>query len=266
MKDTPQRFLATALLLLTCLFRPALPAGAQSAPQKPPVAPTDGKPARYAPPSPRIGAAVLTFRLRHDRRLDGSHIHVTSSGHRVGLYGSVPNYHQRRIARQLAQSMMGVTYVADHLRVLSQPPPAAILVGQVEAALRRQPVTSGAPIAVTARRDVVTLSETVATLSVKQAAIRAARTTPKVSVVQDHLTVTPGATGEALATSVRSALVRDRANPVRSLRVFVRGSYIYLRGAVFSGWAKRHAGDTAAAVPGTTGMSNSLTILPARLK
>ncbi len=267
MKHILSRFPAiVAVLLVTDLFSSALPVTAQTRPPKPSVAPTDGKPARYGTPVPKIGTAVLTFRLRHDRRLDGSHIRVTSFGRAVGLYGSVPNYHQRRIARQLAQSMMGVTYVADHLRVIAQPPSAEILVGQIKAALHQDPITKNAPIAVIARRDIVTLSGTVATLRVKQDAIRLAHKTPRVSVVQDHLIVSPGAAGEALASSVRAALLRDQANPVRSLKVLVNGSYIYLRGVVFSQAAKRQAGDTAAAVPGVTGLSNTLTILPARLR
>ncbi len=252
-------------LILGCLLWPAAVLG-QAGQPKPPLAPTDGKPTRFGPPPPKIAAATLTFRLRHDRRLDGSHIRVTASGHRVGLYGSVPNNHQRRIAQQIAQSMLGITTVADHLQVLSKPPPAQSLIAQVQAALQRNPATRGTPITVQAYQDVVTLTAAVPTLQVKRVAIRLAHATPRVSVVQDHLTVTPGAAGDPLAASVRAALLRDTANPVRSLHVLTKGSYIYLRGAVRSRKAKQRAGDAAASVPGVTGMSNTLTVLPPFLR
>jgi osmotically-inducible protein OsmY len=239
---------------------------AQARAPKPPVAPTGGEMRRQGPNPPKPVAAVLSFRLRHDWRLDGSDIRVTAKGHRVGLYGSVQNYHQRRIARQIAQGLPGVTYVADHMRVLTQPPSAADLVATVQARLAAHPETAGGPVQVQARRDVVTLTGKVTTLRVKQAAIRLARSTPRVSVVQDHLTVTPGATGEALAASVRAALQKDRSSPIRSLRVLVNGSYLFLRGFVFSRQAKRRAGDDASSVPGVTGMSNSLTVLPSRIR
>jgi len=258
--------LGSVIMLGSAAVGLPVPVKAQAGQPKAPVAPTDGKTTRFGPPPPKIGAATLTFRLRHDWRLDGSHIRVTSYGHRVGLYGSVPNYHQRRIAQQIAQSMIGVTYVADHLRVLSQPPPAARLVADVQARLAAHSVTAGAPIQVQAYRDVVTLTGTVPSLRVKQAAIRTAYDTPFVSVVQDHLAVLPGATGDALAAQVRSALARDPHASIRFLRVLVNGSYIYLRGAVFSQKAKRAAGDAAAAVPGVTGLTNSLTVLPASLR
>lgn len=234
---------------------------------KRPVAPTNGKPAKVVAGPNHLTEKALTVRLRDDRRLDGSKIRVTAYRSRVGLYGSVPNYHQKRIAEQIAQQFSGITYVADHLRVATQPLPDAQLAERIRKALKKNSNTSKAAIAVEAHRGVVGLRGTVKTLYVKWTAIHLAKRVPRVSVVQDNLHVRPGPTGAALASAVKSALRADKSLRNRKFTVLSHSSgHIDLRGVVYSKTAKRNAGNVASKVAGVTGISNAITVLKPALK
>lgn len=258
-----------ALGLAALLLGAALPASAQvlGTVHKPPVAPTNGKPARIIPGSPKITAKAITFRMRHDRRLNGSHIRVTVYRHRVGLYGAVPNYYQRRIARQIAQSIPGITYVADHLRVLSTPLPSSQIIAWIRRELKDNPATSHETIRVEASHGVVGLSGTVGTLYAARTAIHIAKRVPRVPVVQDNLHVQSGPTGAALTNAVKSVLAADPVLRKDHLTVLSNGKgYVYLRGAVYSPTAKRRAEEVTSRVPGVTGLSNSVVTLRPGLK
>jgi osmotically-inducible protein OsmY len=234
---------------------------------KPPVAPTNGKPAESAAGPSKITVRVLTFRLKHDRRLNGSRIRVTAYRNRVGLYGTVPNYHQRRIAEQVAQSIIGITYVADHLHIAAQPLPSPQLRARVRKALRENPATARQNIRVQAYRGMVGLKGTVSTLSAKQTAIRLAKRIMRVSVVQDNLQVHSGPKGASLVSAVKSALHADRSLRSGRFRVLSnKGGYIYLRGTVYSRSAKRRAETDASRVRGVTGLTNAIVVLRPGLK
>lgn len=265
MKNHRRVALGLALLLLSAIG----PVGAQvvGTVHKPPVAPTNGKPAKIVPGPPKITTKVLAFRLRHDRRLNGSHIRVTAYRHRVGLYGTVPNYYQRRIALQIAQSIEGVTYVADHLHIRSEPLPSSQIIARIRRALKDNSATAHETIRVEAAHGVVGLFGTVETLSAKQTAIHIAKSVPRVPVVQDNLRVRPGPTGAALTGAVKSALAADAVLRKDHITVLSNGKgYVYLRGAVYSPAAKRRAGAIASRVRGVTGLSNSITTLRQGLK
>lgn len=262
-----KRFAQMVVLLLS--FGLWGPASGQTIPRKPTVAPTDAKPPKVILSQKDNGttARTLTWRLRHDRRLNGSHIRVTAAGPRVGLYGTVPDHYQHRVAREVAQGFQGVTYVADHLRVRSPGSSPDVTAESVRRALRRHAATAGEDIRVTGYRSVVTLSGTVGTLRAKRAAIRLAHAIPHVAVVQDHLRVSPaGATGNALAADVRAALARDPRLRHRTFRVLASGRHVFLRGTVFSRTEKRRAARVASAVLGVRGLSDETAVLPARLK
>lgn len=234
---------------------------------KPPVAPTNGKPAKIIAGPNHITEKALTARLHDDRRLDGSNIRVTAYGNRVGLYGSVPNYHQKRIAEEIAQKFGGITYVADHLKVAAQPLPDKQLAERIRKVLKKNSNTANAPIAVEAHHGVVGLRGTVKTLYVKWTAIHLAKRVPRVSVVQDNLHVTPGASGAALVSAVKSALHADKSLRDGEFNVSATASgHVHLRGVVYSKTAKRDAGNTASKVSGVTAISNALTVLRPALK
>ncbi len=213
----------------------------------------------------KLTVKTLTFRLRHDRRLDGSHIKVSAYGPRVALAGTVDDAYQRRIAVQLAQSTQGVTKVIDRLQLSSTKPTPEQLADAVRRALSSDPATKNAGIAVTGYRSVVTLRATVPNFYVKRVALRLAHAVPHVAVVQDHLTVPGGAVDDALVANVKAALAGDASLKGRQFQVLAKGSYIYLRGAVYSAAEKTRAVDVATRVPGVQGLSNSVTVLPAHL-
>lgn len=250
------------------LFALTLPAWGQT-PRKPPVAPTQpSKPPRVilTHKADKFTVQTLTFLLENERRLRGANIKVTASANRVGLYGTVKNAVQKRVALQRAQSMQGVTHVSDHLRIVNPSPAPAVLADNVRRTLRNDAGLTRETITVKGYRSVVTLSGTVGTLYAKRRAIALAHAVPHVAVVQDHLAVQEGATGDGLASAVRAALSRDPLLAKRTFTVLAKGGYVYLRGTVYSKTARRHAGDVAARVPGVTGLSNSVAVLPARLR
>lgn len=238
----------------------------QTMPRKPPVTVTGKPPAVILThKDDKLTVKTLTFRLRHDRRLDGSRIKVTASGPRVALNGTVDNAYQRRIALQLAQSTQGVTQVIDRLQLSTAKPTPAQLADAVRRALSGDPATKNAGIAVTGYRSVVTLRATVPNLYVKRVALRLAHAVPHVAVVQDHLKVPGGAVDDALVAKVQAALAGDAALKGRTFHVLAKGSFVYLRGSVYSAAEKTRAADAASRVPGVQGLSNSVTVLPAHL-
>lgn len=243
-----------------------VPASGQTSPRKPPVT-VSGKPPLVVltHKDDKLTVKTLTFRLRHDRRLDGSHIKVTAYGPRVALAGTVDNAYQRRIALQLAQQTQGVTQVVDRLQIASPKPTPSQLAAAVRRALSEDPATKNADISVTGYKSVVTLRATVPNLYVKRVALRLAHAVPHVAVVQDHLRVPGGPVGDPLVANVQTALAGDASLKGRTFHVLAKGSFIYLRGAVYSRAEKARAADVASRVPGVQGLSNAITVLPARL-
>jgi len=262
-QTSPRKLLKWLLILpLLVLYCGAIPALADQSPRKPPVVPTDGKPLKIMPLPNKSVMRTMRYRLRHDRRLDGRHIRVVADGPRVVLLGSVPNYFQRRIAREIAQGFWGVNLVDDRLRVLSTPRSANEIEDQIRRKIAQNAATAGQGIKVKVQRDVVTLTATVDTLYAKTKAIRLAMSTPRVSTVQDHLTVRAAGSGEELAARVHEALRRHPLAVQRPLRVVSTNSYVSVRGGAYTRQAKEQVWVIASMVPGVTGLDNEVVVLP----
>ncbi len=158
--------------------------------------------------------AAIGDALAEDPRVWSFDIHVASDDGSVDLRGTVDNLQARRVAEDIAGNTVGVTDVANHLRVRPQPLVTdAEIIDAIETALDRDPYLEPFDITVTSRNGLVMLYGTVDTHYEKRQAENLAANVRGVVEVRNYLdvrTVRFGRGDEALEADIRERL---RWNP-----------------------------------------------------
>jgi len=132
----------------------------------------------------------------------------------------------------------------------------------VEDALADDPRVFSFDVATTVEDRVVTLRGVVDNLKAKRAAGMDASNTVGVLFVENYLKVRPvsGPSDAAVATNVRSALLRDPYVDQYQIDVDVEGGVVYLKGSVDSYFERAQADDVAARILGTVAVVNDLRV------
>lgn len=126
---------------------------------------------------------IWTALVPHDR------IQSTVSDGWVTLAGSVDTWHQREDTERAVRHLAGVRGIIDRIQVEAPAIAPALIQREIEAALERRADRAARRIAVRVADGTVTLSGAVRTLADKRAVLGAARGTPGVHAIHDHLVI-----------------------------------------------------------------------------
>jgi osmotically-inducible protein OsmY len=118
-------------------------------------------------------------------------IQTTVADGRISLTGDVDTWHQREDAEHAVRYLPGVRGVSNTIVVNVLPVAPAKVREEIEEALERRAEREAKRIQVSVHDGMVTLSGTVRTWPEKRAVIGAARFTPGVYAVEDHLRIDP---------------------------------------------------------------------------
>jgi osmotically-inducible protein OsmY len=119
----------------------------------------------------------------HDR------IQSTVSDGWVTLEGSVDTWHQREDTERAVRHLAGVRGIIDRLQVEAPAVAPPLIQSEIEAALERRADRAARRISVKVHDGTVTLTGAVRTLAEKRAVLGAARGTPGVQAIHDHLAI-----------------------------------------------------------------------------
>lgn len=111
----------------------------------------------------------------------------------ITLEGEVDSWHEREEAERAVRHLTGVKAIIDQIRVNVPAGAAADVRDEIEGALERRAEREAQRIQVSIHDGTVTLAGTVRSWPEKRAVIGAARFTPGIHSVVDHLRIDPGA-------------------------------------------------------------------------
>jgi len=200
--------------------------------------------------------------VRHDVRIDATHIGVDVNDGVVRLTGAVSTYFQKITAGADAQRIKGVRGVVNDLVVtLVTPWSDEEIENTVRANLARDVrLPNPADVFIQVKNGVVTLTGTVGTFAQKTAADDDAWTAPGVVDVVNDVSVVPPYTRRDLdvAADVRTALDADPALDAENIVASAMHGTVYLRGTVPTYYQVRQAANDAWGVAGVLNVINEL--------
>jgi len=203
--------------------------------------------------------------LTTDIRIDSTNVSVDVVGGVVYLRGTVPSFHEKRIATEIANRIKGVVDVVNELRVA----PITLRTDQeitddVRAALTRDVWVDERKIDVSTVGGVVYLSGNVDSYTEKSYAESDAWSVQGVVDVVNNIVITPvpARTDAQIAQDVRAELVRNIRIDPSKVTVEVVNGVVYLRGSVTTTEQRWLASDVAWWTPGVRDVVNELKVVP----
>lgn len=136
-------------------------------------------------------AHAVRHALEWDVFVPDESIHTTVSKGQVTLEGEVELWTEREDAERAVRNLAGVREVVNHIAIKPSRVKPGDVRGSIEAALERQAEREARRIEVEIRDGRVSLTGTVHSWAEKQAVIGAAKGTPGVVAVEDHLRIRP---------------------------------------------------------------------------
>ena len=200
--------------------------------------------------------------LLWDPAVSPASIGVSVKDHAVTLTGTVATLSSRLAAVRATKRVKGVRTIADDILVQASGAPGRAdhdIAGFVEHAFKWN---SQVPDAVhaTVREGVVTLDGAVDWNFQRNAAERVAQYVSGVTGVNNNITLTRGASPQAIHSRITTALHRYADIEADAIKVTSHGGDVSLNGSV-SSWAKRQRVEAAAwAAPGVTMVHDHITI------
>jgi len=200
--------------------------------------------------------------LRHDDRVDITHIRVTTREGIVVLSGHVEILAAKNYAEQEAKKINGVFGVVNKLKVQAGFHSDDELIQILRRRILNSPVIESQEIMVSSLNGKVTLFGKVASQSEKQEAGLLASEVPGVKVIQNDLLVSlrDERTDQEIKDDIVAALTRDVYLTGLPITVTVDQAVVTLRGTVGSPFEKTRAADEALHVSHVKKVDNKLTI------
>lgn len=213
-----------------------------------------------------LSDADINFAVESELLLDEAvpahKIDVSTANGIVTLDGTVPTYSAKRMAEYAAESVKGVTAVANHITVV----PASRLDSRVKddivAKLAADPVTDAFEIDVAVDNGVVTLAGEVNSYAEREVAEQVAAEVSGVIGVHNNLTykLSRDRVDSDIRADVEYYLRSDASIDASRISVLVDDGTVTLKGNVGSAAEKREAEEEALMVPGAESVDNRLEV------
>jgi osmotically-inducible protein OsmY len=232
---------------------------------------------KVEPPKQRADAEIaqdVSAALYMDGWLDDRRVKTTVENGVVSLRGEIGSAAEKARALSLAwvpgvrgvdgQQLHVAAWMADDMRAKPRPNPTSDeLRSAIERALRWDPRVVGSSVQVAITGSVATLSGTVMTAAVKNAAINLAENTRGVSKVIDRLNVqvsTPRPNGD-IEGDIQAALARDALLADEAIQVRSAAGLVTLEGQVASERQRKRAGEIASKLKGIASIANGIRVV-----
>ena len=205
-------------------------------------------------------------RLREDRRLDVSTIHVDVKHGNVILKGSADTYQASAFAQEDVAGVAGVEKIVNRIEVRLPekiaPPTDEAIRARIRAMLSLESEKLPVDFVLAVAHGVVFIDGFVETLKERRQIGRVAAWERGVLEVRNNLTVVPGhvKSDEDLTDRIQAALESDNLGDTKSVSVQVERGVATLTGTVASLEARRHVNDAVDLVLGVRDVRDNLDV------